>query len=127
MFAEQCAGKPLVVHGDGEQTRCFTHVSDVVKALIMLSENEDCVGEIFNIGSQEEVSINELAETVIKVSESSSEIEHISYDEAYERGFEDMRKRVPDINKIKSFTGWKPERALVNIINDVIQDEVAGS
>ncbi|MDP8219553.1 MAG: GDP-mannose 4,6-dehydratase [Candidatus Theseobacter exili] len=116
--------KPIQVFGDGRQTRCFTHVNDVVVALTDLVEKNDSVGEIFNIGSSEEVSINELAAQVKKITQSKSEIVHIPYDQAYEKGFEDMRRRVPDISKIKRFIDWEPENNLENIIRDVIDYEL---
>ena len=114
------AGEPLTVHGDGTQTRCFCHVSDVVKALAQLAHEDRSVGEILNIGSDEEVSIMRLAELVRELAGSSSEIIKIPYHQAYAAGFEDMARRVPDISKIHSLIGFRPEKSLSEIIKDVI-------
>ena len=116
------AGKPLQVYGDGGQSRCFCHVADVVRALKLLLASPGSVGEVFNIGSQELVSIKQLAERVIAVTGSRSEIKYISYDEAYEQGFEDMRRRCPNTEKLNALTGWKPEFVLDDIIRDVAEE-----
>lgn len=116
------ANEPIYVYGDGEQSRCFCHVADVVRALKMLLANPGSVGEVFNIGSQELVSIKQLAERVIAVTGSSSEIKYLSYDEAYAKGFEDMRRRFPNTEKINALTGWKPEFCLDDIIRDVAEE-----
>ena len=113
--------KPLTVYGSGDQTRCFTHIYDVINALLSLMTNEKCLGEIFNIGNPQEVSINALAEAVIRKADSSSQIIRLSYDEVMGKNFEDMKRRVPNIDKIKEFTGWSPTLSLDNIINDVIK------
>jgi UDP-glucose 4-epimerase len=112
-------GRPLTVYGDGTQRRCFCHVSDVVRALIALAECESAYGEVINVGSQEECSILELAERVIDVTGSDSEITMIPYNEAYEEGFEDMHRRVPEISKVGGMIGWAPTHALDDIIADV--------
>lgn len=118
------SGEPLTVYGDGEQSRCFCHVADVVRALIaLLDVPERTSGQIFNIGSNEEITINALAEQVIRQARSSSMIHHIPYSEAYAPGFEDMRRRVPDIRKISATVHWKPERTLTEILTDVIEYE----
>ncbi|MFQ5706549.1 MAG: GDP-mannose 4,6-dehydratase [bacterium] len=104
--------EPITVYGDGSQSRCFSYVSDVVQALINLMETPEAVGQIFNIGSQEEVTILELANRVKKITGSKSEIVHIPYEEAYESGFEDMKRRVPSIAKIKKLIGWQPSVSL---------------
>ncbi len=109
-------GEDLYVYGDGKQTRCFCCVFDVVKAIIGLMEKKETEGEIFNIGSNEEISILNLAKKVIKISKSKSNIKFLSYDEAYEKGFEDMRRRVPDISKIKKYIGFEPKYSLNDII-----------
>src|SRR5918999_706401 len=96
------AGEPLTVHGDGKQRRCFCHVADVVAALLGLLEDRRAEGEVFNVGSTEEVEICELAERVVKAAGSSSEIRLVPYDEAYPGGFEDMRRRIPDISRIRN-------------------------
>ena len=112
--------KPITVFGDGKQSRCFAHVKDAVNALVELSKIDEAVGEIVNLGNDEEVSIEELAKKVKELIKSKSEIQYISYDEAYEEGFEDMRKRVPDLTKIKRLINYEPKYRLDDIINDVI-------
>ena len=113
------AGRPLTVYGDGTQRRCFCHVSDVVRALVELSQLEAAYGEVINVGSQEECSILELAERVVSLTGSDSEVAMIPYNEAYEEGFEDMHRRVPDISKIRELIGWQPGYRLDEIIADV--------
>ena len=120
-FVKQAlAGRPITVYGDGTQTRCFGYVGDVVGALVRLMEKEEAVGQVFNIGSHEEVSIRELAERVKALTNSASEIVHIPYDEAYEEGFEDMPRRVPDITKVGALVGFRPEMSLDGILQSVI-------
>lgn len=114
------ANRPITVFGDGQQSRCFAHVADVVGALAALIEHPKAVGEVFNIGSTEEVSILTLANRVKELSGSSSEIQFVPYEAAYEAGFEDMRRRVPDISKIQGLIGYKPTRTLDDILRDVI-------
>ena len=116
------AGKPLQVYGDGRQIRCFCHVADVVEALLLLLERTETYGQVYNIGSQEGISIGELAERVIKRTGSSSGIELVPYDVAYAVGFEDMRRRKPDTSKITGLTGWKPRHTLDEIIDDVASE-----
>ena len=109
-FVKQAlAGRPITVYGTGEQSRCFAYVGDVVKALVMLMDRQESVGEVYNIGSSEEVSMNELAKRIRALTSSESEIVHIPYSEAYEEGFEDMPRRVPDTSKIHSLIGFRPE------------------
>jgi UDP-glucose 4-epimerase len=123
-FARQAlAGEPITVYGDGAQSRCFCHIRDVVRALAGLMERDDVFGEVFNIGSQEEVSINELAERTRTLAGSDAEIVHVPYDEAYESGFEDMRRRVPDIGKIRDLIGWEPQCSLDEILTDVLEQQ----
>lgn len=120
-FVEQALlNKPITVYGDGQQSRCFAHVKDIVRALIHLRESEDAVGEVINIGSNEEISIKELAIKVKELSESNSEIHYIPYDKAYEEGFEDLMRRVPDLKKIERLIGYSPTFGMDDIINDVI-------
>ena len=120
-FVKQAlAGEPLTVYGDGRQTRCFCHVSDVVAALVALIEEPQAEGDVFNVGSTEEVTILEAAERVIAGAGSSSEVELIPYEKAYEEGFEDMQRRVPDISKIGALVGWQPKRTLEDIIGELI-------
>ena len=117
------AGRDLRVFGDGSQRRCFCHVGDVVKGLAGLLETDAHVGEVFNLGSTEEISIMELAERVKAITASASEIVTIPYEEAYEAGFEDMMRRVPDTSKIGAALGWAPTRTLDEILADVIAHE----
>jgi UDP-glucose 4-epimerase len=119
------AGEDITVYGDGEQRRCFCHVLDTVGALVSLLDHPGAVGDVFNVGAGHELSMNELAERVIAAAGSSSRIVHISYDEAYEEGFEDMERRVPDLSKIRALTGWEPALGLDRIIGDVIAFERA--
>jgi UDP-glucose 4-epimerase len=120
-FVKQAlAGRPITVYGDGTQTRCFGYVGDVVGALIKLMEHEGAVGEVFNIGSNEEVSILELANRIKELTKSESEIVLVPYAEAYEEGFEDMPRRVPDITKVGALVGFKPEMKLDGILKSVI-------
>jgi UDP-glucose 4-epimerase len=109
----------LQVYGDGEQSRCFCHVYDTVRALRAVAECDDAVGKVFNIGTTRQCTINQLAEMVISQTGSSSKIEHISYEKAYEAGFEDMRRRLPDTTVIKNLIGWESENSLEKIIDDV--------
>jgi len=121
-FVKQAlAGRPITVYGTGEQTRCFGYVKDVVGALVALMDRSEAVGEVFNIGSNEEVSINQLAEKVRELSGSKSEIMHVPYDEAYEEGFEDMPRRVPDVSKVSALTGFRPTVTLEDILHSVIE------
>ncbi|MCU0239656.1 MAG: GDP-mannose 4,6-dehydratase [Pyrinomonadaceae bacterium] len=113
--------EPITIHGDGTQSRCFGHVSDVVEGLAKLTENPNCFGQVINIGNDEEVTIKELAEKVIEMTGSKSEIKYISYDEAYGEGFEDMQRRVPNLAKANKLINYKPTKRLTNIIEDVEQ------
>jgi len=120
------AGRPLTVFGDGTQTRCFCHVGDVVQALVdLMALGEGAYGEVFNIGSQEEISIFALAERIRALTGSDSEIELVPYDKAYEKGFEDMPRRYPEISKIEATLGWAPTRTLDEILADVISFQQA--
>ncbi len=115
-------GEPLRVFGDGRQTRCFLHVRDAVRAAWSLLDEPSAAGRVFNIGSDEEVTIGELAERVRAAVGSSSRIELVPYDEAYAPGFEDMRRRVPCLDRIRETIGFRPERVLDDIIRDMIED-----
>ena len=117
------AGQDITVYGDGTQRRCFCHVLDTVGALVSVLDHPGAVGDVFNVGAPHELSMNELAERIIAASGSSSRIVHIPYDEAYEEGFEDMERRVPDVSKIKALTGWEPALGLEQIIEDAIEFE----
>ncbi|MFH1698109.1 MAG: GDP-mannose 4,6-dehydratase [Candidatus Omnitrophota bacterium] len=121
-FVEQALiNKPLTVYGTGKQSRCFIHVKDVVKALIKLTTEPKAVGEVFNIGSQEEISIEQLAKEIIRVTKSNSRITYTPYEKAYEDGFEDMQRRVPDITKVNKLIGFKPTYTLQKIIEDIVK------
>jgi UDP-glucose 4-epimerase len=120
-FVKQAlAGRPITVYGDGTQTRCFGYVGDVIEALQKLIQHPDAVGEVFNIGSDREVSILELAGMVKELTKSDSEIVFVPYSEAYEEGFEDMPRRVPDISKVRTLIGFEPSLDLEGIIRGVI-------
>jgi UDP-glucose 4-epimerase len=129
-FAEQAlSGQDITIFGDGSQTRCFTHVSDAVGALIALAEHPQAVGEVYNIGSDHELTILELAQKIKRLAESESKIVFVPYDQAYEEGFEDMMRRVPDISKIRELIGYEPKIDLDGIIRSVIgysQQRLAG-
>ena len=118
-------GEPLTVYGDGTQSRCFTYIGDAVRAVTTLMQTEKAVGEIFNVGSTQEIEIRDLAQKVIELTGSDSEIRYISYEEAYGEGFEDMKRRVPDISKIRDLIGWEPEVDLDGLLMKVIEYERA--
>lgn len=121
-FVKQAlAGRPITVYGDGAQTRCFGYVGDVVGALIGLMDTSDSVGHVFNIGSEEEISILELAKRIKALTQSDSEVVFVPYDEAYEEGFEDMPRRIPDTTKIRELVGFKPRMNLDGILKSVIE------
>ena len=117
--------EPITVYGSGEQSRCFGHVQDVVEGMIRLINNPRAVGEVFNIGNDQEITINGLAERVREATGSQSEIKRFPYDEVYSYGFEDMQRRVPDVRKIEEFTGFRPRIDLDQIISDVIEEKKA--
>jgi UDP-glucose 4-epimerase len=114
-------GQPITVFGDGRQSRSFTYVGDVVEALIRLAQEPKAVGEVYNIGNTSEVTIRELAERVKSLTASDSVVQYIPYEQAYEAGFEDMPRRVPDISKIKALIGFQPRLELDDIIRSVIE------
>ncbi len=121
------AGKPLQVHGTGDQSRCFGHVFDVVEALVRLLETPKAYGQVYNIGTDEEVTIKSLAEQVIKATDSSSTIELIPYSSVYPEGFEDMNRRLPDVSKLQAAINFRPKRPLAEIINDIIAEKRAAN
>ena len=122
-FTEQAlAGEPITVFGTGRQSRCFCHVSDTVEAVIRLLDTPGTDGQVFNVGSDREISMRDLAELVRRTANSDSPIELVPYEEAYAEGFEDMERRVPDCGKIEQWTGFRPKRSLEQIIADVIAD-----
>ena len=112
-------GEALEVHGDGLQTRTFCHVLDSIDAVMRLFLSSKAIGEAFNIGGEGEISIKDLAQKVIAITGSKSEIKYISYQSAYPQGFDEMMRRVPDTSKLRSYTGWSPKRNLDEIINDI--------
>lgn len=109
----------LSVYGSGDQIRCFCHVTDAVKGLLLVMDSDKAVGQVFNVGNNSQISIMELAKKVIEITGSKSSIEKIAYEKAYPEGFEDMKRRVPDISKIKQVLGWEPEINLDQIIKDI--------
>ena len=111
--------EPITIYGDGNQTRCFAHVYDVIDAVIAIAFAENTVGKVINIGNDYEISINALAEKIIAETQSKSEVIHVPYSEAYGKGFEDMERRVPNIELINQLVGWKPKRNLSTIISDI--------
>jgi UDP-glucose 4-epimerase len=115
------ADQPLTVYGDGTQKRVFCHVDDVTQVLADLMTREEAFGEVFNIGGNQEISIRDLAELVRDLANSNSEITTVPYDDAYEPGFEDMTRRVPNTDKLRTLTGWEPEKSLQDIVSDVIE------
>lgn len=117
-------GEKLTVYGSGSQTRCFVHVDDVCVAIEDLANNPDAIGEVFNVGSSEEISILDLAARIIDVTGSASQVEVTPYEDAYGSGFEDMQRRRPDTQKIKDLIGWEPTKGIDEIISDVA-DEIS--
>jgi UDP-glucose 4-epimerase len=115
-------GEPLTVFGDGRQTRCFTHVADVVEALVLLLDLEAAAGQTFNVGSSHEISIADLARLIIAECGSRSPVAFIPYERAYQSGFEDMERRVPDCTKLRSLVGWSPRRTLKDILRETIAE-----
>ena len=115
--------EPVTVYGDGSQTRCFCYVGDVVGALVKLMNHPEAYGKVFNIGGTQEISIDELAHKVIDLADSSSKVRRISYEEAYEEGFEDMQRRVPDITRAKELIDFDPSVGLEEIIRQVIAEQ----
>jgi UDP-glucose 4-epimerase len=125
-ISQGLAGEPLTVYGDGTQTRCFAHVLDVIGALVRLIGLPEAVGQVFNVGNDEEISILALAERVQKLTGSRSTIRTIPYSEAYTAGFEDMIRRVPNLAKIRQLIGYKPTRNLDQILADTLAEQTRG-
>lgn len=122
-FVERAlAGEPIRVHGDGTQTRCFLHVADAVRAILNLLEVPDAEGEVVNVGRRDEISIKTLAERVRALAGSGSEITYIPYEEVYDDGFEDMKRRTPDPSKLRALTDFEPAYSMDDILRDVIED-----
>ena len=111
--------EPITIYGNGNQTRCFAHILDVIDAVMAVAFSEKTIGKVINIGNNFEISMNDLATEVIKQTDSSSEITHVAYADAYGPGFEDMERRVPNIDLIQELVGWSPKRDLTNIIQDI--------
>ena len=128
-------GGPITIYGDGNQSRCFCNVSDTVRALLLLAETPAAVGQVFNVGTTEEVTILELAQQVwtgvrrcaphLQLPEPAQQVTFIPYDQAYEPGFEDMQRRVPDISRIKALTGWEPRIPLTQTLEQVVTHTLA--
>jgi UDP-glucose 4-epimerase len=119
--ANALAGRPLEIHGDGSQTRCFCHVQDTIRALMGLMDAESISGDIFNVGATDRITILELARKIIEFTESGSELTMIPYDQVYGQGIEDMLHRAPSIKKITDAVGWEPTRTLDEILEDVVE------
>ena len=121
-FVERAlANGPLEIHGDGNQTRCFCHVKDTVRALVGLMDEQSTSGEIYNVGSEERIRIIDLAQRVLAATGSTSELEYVEYDRVYGQGIEDMLHRIPSIEKVSAAIGWQPKRTLDEILADVIE------
>lgn len=120
--ASALKNEPITIYGSGEQTRCFGHIGDVIDAVIAVAFSDKTIGQVINIGNNKEISINNLAQTIIELTNSLSEIKYMPYTEAYGDGFEDMERRVPNLDLIYSLTGWKPKKNLYDIIKDVAED-----
>jgi UDP-glucose 4-epimerase len=116
-------GEPITVYGTGQQTRCFCSVSDVVKGLVALMDHPEASGRAYNLGGTEEISMEALAQRIITLAGSSSKIRYVPYDEAYEEGFEDMQRRVPDTTRARELVGFAPEVALDEILTSVVEDQ----
>ena len=113
------ANEPITIYGNGKQTRCFAHVYDVIDAILAVSFADNTIGKVINIGNNVEISINDLAQKIIDETGSKSEIVYVPYEEAYGGGFEDMERRVPNIDLINELVGWKPKRDLSTVIADI--------
>ncbi len=122
LIRQALLGEPLTVFGDGRQTRCFAHVADVVAAMLLLLDDENAVGGTFNVGTSDEISIVDLAELIMSRCRSQSSIQLVPYEQAYETGFEDMDRRIPDTTKLRTSTGWVPRNSLDDILRDMIAD-----
>ncbi len=116
------AGDPLTVFGDGKQTRCFTNVFDVIEAITRLVATDEAVGQVVNVGFPHEIGIAELAELVIQLTDSASVVQSVDYETAYGSGFEDMRRRVPDVSLLKRLTGYAPSTGLEETVRQVVAD-----
>lgn len=125
-FVRQALGnEPITIYGDGSQSRCFTFVGDAVRALVRLAETPEAIGQVFNIGAQREISILDLARKILALTGSSSPLEFVPYEEAYSTGFEDMRRRVPDVSKLRHTIGYVPDTSLEENLQRIIQHMLA--
>jgi len=115
--------EPITVYGTGEQSRCFAHVGDVVESIIRLINTPEAVGQVFNIGNDQEISINGLAEHIKKATGSDSDIQHLEYDDVYAQGFEEMQRRKPNVDKLEKYIGYRPRTSLDQIVNCVIEEK----
>ena len=123
LMRQALRGEPLTVFGDGTQQRCFCDVRDVVQAIVGLAHHPGAIGKVFNIGSEEEITILDLAKRIRAMTGSRSEIVHVPYAEAYAPGFEDMARRVPDISRVRELLGWRPRRSLEETLKAVREHE----
>ena len=123
LVAQGLAGEPITVYGDGTQSRCFAHVADVVAALARLMAHPEAAGELFNVGNDEEVTINALAERIRALTGATGPVKRVPYSEAYATGFEDMSRRVPDLSKVRRLIGYAPKHDLDRILADVVADQ----
>ncbi len=121
MVQRALQGQPILVFGDGQQTRCFSAVSDVVRAMLMLADSHDAEGEVFNAGSDEEITVADLARRIKRLCHSESKIEFVPYEQVYGQSFEDMRRRVPDLNKIRRVVGYRPQVTLDRLLEQTIK------
>lgn len=124
LIRQALLGEPLTVFGDGRQTRCFAHVADVIAAILLLLDDDEAVGGTFNVGTSDEICILDLAKLIISRCDSPSIIKLVPYEQAYESGFEDMERRVPDTTKLRLRTGWSPRNSLDDILREMIADAV---
>ena len=122
MVQRALAGEPILVYGDGKQSRCFSAVSDVVRGALLLMDSRDAEGEVFNLGSDEEVTVLELARRIKRLCDSSSEIRFVPYEHVYGSSFEDMRRRVPDLRKVRAAVGYRPEVSLDRLLEITVRE-----
>lgn len=115
--------EPITVYGTGEQSRCFAHVYDIVEAIIKLVNTPEAIGHVFNLGNDQEIRINGLAEQIKELTDSNSAIQHLEYDDVYANGFEEMQRRMPNVSKLEKFIGFRPNTSLKKIIEDVIEEK----
>jgi UDP-glucose 4-epimerase len=117
--ASALKNEAITIYGTGDQSRVFCHVYDAVRGILLLAKTEATIGDVYNLGGRGEITINELANNVVRITDSKSELSYTAYDDAYPIGFEDMQRRVPNISKITSSIAWQPEHSLEDIISDV--------